>query len=259
MGIEVMWCSSAACETIVYVCVAIFFAIFWAGIRYCLGRCSTKPWGLDHPKSAGYQTSFLHAVVSTILGLISATDTLMKQSSGEELCYAHTVWRDAFLLFSCGNLMQDLFVELAEERKDYGMIFHHIFVPVFLFIAVQRHLLTHALALLLLNEASTPFLCIRWFLKEVERSRGWQEAERRLYFRNGVCLLAIFFVFRVLLIPAAWLQAFLLGCLNPAIGHNEFDTVLVVIGNINFPVLWLLNLYWFVLLVKGALKALSEP
>lgn len=202
---------------------------------------------------AAYANSFIHAIGGIIAGVISAAYTPSK----DQMCNTNAAWRNAFLLASCGYFVQDFFNEIVQTRKDIGMIFHHVFVGLFLLMAVYNHLFTQPLAVLLLNEVSTPFLTIRWNLKRIERTVGWTEDQKRLFFWNGLAFVLTFFVFRILLIPAVWYQTYWAGCLDTATANGStLATVLVYIGNTNFPILWALNLYWFVLIVKGAMKAL---
>lgn len=205
------------------------------------------------PRWAAYGLSFVHAIAATIAGAVCLYET---PPSGE-MCNADARWRNTCLLVSCGYFAQDLLSEVRQPRIDYGMIFHHIFVGFFIFIAVQMHIFTQVLGLFLLNEGSTPFLCIRWELKRIERTKGWTPAQETLYFRNGLVLLFMFFACRVFLIPAVWTQALLAGCLDPSTyGDDTVKTVAAYIGNVNFPVLWLMNCYWYYLLVNGAIKVI---
>jgi len=203
---------------------------------------------------AVYALSFCHAVAATVAGAISVALT----PSWNEMCNADAVWRDVFILSSCGYFVQDFFMEIALPRKDWGMIFHHIFVSLFLFLAVHHHLVTHALAVLLLNEASTPFLCIRWDLNRIKRSVGRTDFQDRCYFWNGCAFVTSFGIFRVLLIPAIWFQTYWAGCLSPDSSQDTLSRAMVYVANANFPILWALNLYWFFLIVKGTIKALKE-
>jgi len=241
---------------LVQIISVVLSAIFWRGCNLACGYYHTQRSKelKEEPDArwAAYGMSFIHASYCIVAGIIA----LILSPAEDDICFANALWRDVFILASCGYFVQDFFSEIAQPRKDWGMIFHHVFVPTFLFLSVHQHQLTHALALLLLNEGSTPFLCIRWNLKRLERLRGWTEQEERLYVRNGIVLLLTFLIFRVLLIPAIWLQSFLAGCLDPNIAADDLTIAMVYVANVNFPLLWLLNLFWFQLLVRGALKVL---
>jgi len=204
---------------------------------------------------AVYSLSFIHAV----LGIIAGAYSMIRTPSKEHMCDADAVWRNLIILSSCGYFAQDLISELSQPRKDWAMIFHHIFVPTFLFLAVNQHFVVHALTALLLNEGSTPFMCIRWNLKRIERTVGWTPDEERWYFWNGITFVGTFFVFRVLLIPAIWIQTYWAGCLSPDSDGDLAHHALVYVANANFPILWAMNLFWFYLIVKGAIKALRAP
>jgi len=161
-------------------------------------------------------------------------------------------------LYLSRYFLNDLFIELKKEKKNAGMIFHHVFVFTFLFLATQIRMFTHPLAVLLLNEASTPFLAIRWNLKRIEGFRALTPGEKKMDFFNGLSLIAMFGIFRIALIPFVWLQVFQAGCLDPALGNGDLLTcVIIFFGNMNFPVLWAMNLYWYNIMVRQAIAVLQ--
>jgi len=205
------------------------------------------------PRFASYGVSFIHAILTSAGGAYAMAMT----PASEEMCHVSEPWRDYLLLCSCGYFLNDLFVELKKDRKNAGMIFHHSFVFTFLFLATQRKMFTHPLAVLLLNEVSTPFLAVRWNMKRIESFRELTPNEKRLDFLNGLSLIATFGLFRIALIPVVWLQVFQAGCLDPALGNSDLvSSVMIWCGNINFPVLWAMNLYWYNIMVKQAMNVL---
>lgn len=170
-----------------------------------------------------------------------------------QLCYASDWWRDAFLLSAAGYFLQDLWSELNKDKKNGQMIFHHVFVGIFLVAAASWNMFTHPLAVLLLNEGSTPFLSRRWNFKRIESDRGLSPTERRSDFVNGILFVLTFFFCRIVLIPLIWAQTLAAGCLSFSMANGDaFKAVMIFCGNLNFPILWAMNLYWFQIIASQA-------
>lgn len=206
------------------------------------------------PRWAIYALSFVHAVLSSMEGAYA----MIMAPAQDQMCSASDPWRDRMILVSCGYFLNDLFIELKKEKKNAGMLFHHIFVFTFLFLATQTRMFTHPLAVLLLNEASTPFLSIRWNLKRIEGFRALTPGEKKMDYFNGLSLIAMFGIFRIALIPIIWLQVFQAGCLDTARGNGDLLTgMMIFFGNVNFPVLWAMNLYWYNIMVNQAIAVLQ--
>lgn len=219
-------------------------AMVWKGLADAIDAYHAKTCGANKEKYnvryKAYAVSFVHAVVCTAAGFYS----LWRTPEESELCDASDWWRDAFLLSSAGYFLQDLWVELKKGKKNFEIIAHHIFAGTFLVAAAHHKMYTHPLAVLLLNEGSTPFYCRRWDFRRISNDRGLMSSEHRADFVNDIAFLLTFFVCRVVLIPLVWAQTYAAGCMDFSRAEGNHG-VMIFFGNVNFPILWAMNLYWF--------------
>merc|ERR1711959_257511 len=197
---------------------------------------------------AQYFVALCHSAATTCVGAYSGWRLLQEEGS---LCRSDEPWRNICLCVSAGYFIMDLALEVISSKRSSSMCFHHGFVGSFLFVAVQAQEMTVVLSLLFLNEASSLFLTTRWFISRIKEQRnGGGPMLQRWELANSACFAISFFVFRVALIPFVWFKTWQSGCLH-------FDSALGYAANINFPVLWGLNLFWFALVVKGVMRTLG--
>jgi len=202
---------------------------------------------------AQHGMSECHAISATI----AAGYSLAWQPEGAAICTASDAWRDMILLSSAGYFLCDFALELARKRQDYPILFHHVFAGGFFVLAVYQEFFTDALAVLLITEGSTVFLNIRWLLKRMQKSGiPWTEQYQQIELCNNVIFAVTFLFCRVLFVPAIWWQNAQQGCLQSTQGSKGW---VAWCANVNFPVLWAMNLIWFHMIVKSAMKMGSQP
>jgi hypothetical protein len=78
--------------------------------------------------------------------------------------------------------------------------------------------------------------------------------ESKLYFINGLSMMSVFFVARIILTIGFAYQ--FLGPIRHEVGLANFSPELLF-GIVSVITLFILNLYWFSKMVRGALKFLS--
>merc|ERR1712176_1647129 len=101
---------------------------------------------------------------------------------------------------------------------------------------------------LVINELSTPFLNIFWYLGHIGKKGS-------LAFKvNGLLLALVFFLSRIVYIPINAFQFYMLGvCLNSKNASYKWGGYLMCLG---YLAIYALNAYWFLKLMRGALKSL---
>lgn len=165
-------------------------------------------------------------------------------------------WRRMCLLLTVGYFLHDLQIEVTAGsgkggKPDPSMIFHHVFITVTWALALHFDMFTWFMCTLLLNEASTPFLNLRWYLAQRKRNSG------QLYVINGISLVVMFFVCRVVLIPLLAYVAYLHNfCYVPDMAGVRLAMVGMFV--FNWIAHYSLNVFWFYKLARGALKTLAS-
>jgi hypothetical protein len=110
------------------------------------------------------------------------------------------------------------------------------------------HLGCYTTTWLLLTEATTPILHLRWLLSKLKMR------ETLLYMIVGWTLFFGFLVFRVILISMVlWITA-----TQHMKKILEYPITFVVFGYANVAGLLLLNLYWFAIIISRGLKTLQK-
>lgn len=135
-------------------------------------------------------------------------------------------------------------------RKEVLLVLHHVFMVVFCFPASvfwRGGKGDFFQGVLLLPELSTPFLCLGKVLIQFNRQ------DSVLYKVNGLLTIGTFFCCRVLLFPSMyyyysrWASVSLLSVLSSAPWQC----------NVGAALLWPLQLHWFCLLCRAALRSVS--
>ncbi len=208
----------------------------------------------DARRSAGARSCCLSTSTSSFL--------LTLFPSGSILCFAESfsyttaqayigyAWApDVFARIFLGYLIYDATAMIAfySTLKDPAGLFHHL-----LFIPAASYVLAHSIMAfpfvwLSWCEVSTPFVNYRWHLAATGR-KG-----ERVYALNAVLVGALFFIARVLCYGAGLFDLLaptrraLWGGPGQPFGHKAVVAL--------FAVGWALNLYWFNLIVKAAVRA----
>ncbi|KAK9534488.1 hypothetical protein VZT92_006930 [Zoarces viviparus] len=135
-------------------------------------------------------------------------------------------------------------------RREKLMVLHHVFVVAFCFPASlywRQGKGDFFQGVLFLAELSTPFVCLGKVLIQYEQQHTL------LHKVNGVLLLLTFFICRVLLFPYLYFA------------YSRYASVPVYLVPLEAPwqcnlgaaLLWPLQLYWFTLICRGALRSRS--
>lgn len=131
------------------------------------------------------------------------------------------------------------------------LIIHHLILPIFVFpllTAYEAALGDCLIGLAFMMEASTPFVSARAVLELLGMKRSVP------YMVNGIAMLVVFFFCRVLLMPYTY---YLYG---QQIGASTLDTMLFHVPRVctSFMLfIFIMQLYWFGLMVRGAAKMLK--
>lgn len=160
-----------------------------------------------------------------------------------------TPFTEGALGFSMGYFLVDLTYMLMHPALwEHAMGAHHVAaLAAVAAAALRRHAHNYTLALLA-TECTTPFVNLRWMLEKAGRKGS------AAYIANGLLLLAVWFVGRILLLLLffnhAWKHRGEIAQLPRA---SRQLAVLVP------PLLFALNLLWFYKIVRGACKILLAP
>lgn len=189
---------------------------------------------------------FIHGALQTVLAIFCLHEA--KDYTDEEMVWGHSLIPITSCNIFIGFIAYDIVIVLAyKEIREVATIIHHtVFISLAL-ICCHFYFLKFAFAWLMLTEASTPSLHIRWFM-DVSGAKGnpW-------YIYNGLALTVIFFVVRVVFygLGLAHMFLYLLPEINKA-PHPVMRVVPYVVA-----AGYALNLFWFNKLFRGAMKVLS--
>lgn len=207
-----------------------------------------NPWcSLEFKKLAADRwMSVIHAVVNGALGLAVALYSAPR-------CTAKMSWTGVPLLLFIGYVLVDLVsmsvCDIWQRWRpvDKPMLFHHVFILVLFSWAYLTDVGVWFGSALLLNELSTPFMNLFWYLQHTgqKNSRSFQ--------LNGTVFLLVFFACRVLYIPFNVYQFYALDFCQES--KNLAYHSLAYVQCAGYTGIYILNLMWFNKLVQGALKA----
>jgi len=192
-------------------------------------------------------TSTLHAVIVGILAVI----VVFRTKSGTNLTWLEDPLSTFNVAFSCGYLITDVIamgIYYNEIGGTVGYMTHHIISIYAYLLCITQGYLSYYANFRIISEASTPLLNFRWKLYVTGHEKS------SLYFWNGMALLLIFFICRIIPIPIFWASIYQL---------QKTEIYLTSVGPI-VHYLWLgvclildvLNLYWFTLLCKRSFQFL---
>lgn len=136
--------------------------------------------------------------------------------------------------------------------QNFVIVFHHIFIGCFGFLVItylRGGLGDCFFGFIYLMEASTPFVSLRGILAKM----GLKES--KWYIINGLVMLGTFFVFRVAMFP------YVINLFAQAVGVDFFTAVKQLPRNclISISLLLFPQVYWFMLMLKGATKLMLAP
>jgi len=130
---------------------------------------------------------------------------------------------------------------------DHLMLVHHSFILLCFGCGVFCDLAVWFCATLLVNEGSTPFLHVFWYLNITGQK------DSKAFMVNGCFLVLSFFLFRMVFIPFNYYQ---FVQLDHCSGREGLKGWLFWLMNPFYVFIFLLNLVWFVKLLRGAFKKL---
>eukprot|EP00499_Haloplacidia_sp_CaronLabIsolate_P007876 CAMPEP_0196780292 /NCGR_PEP_ID=MMETSP1104-20130614/7455_1 /TAXON_ID=33652 /ORGANISM="Cafeteria sp., Strain Caron Lab Isolate" /LENGTH=279 /DNA_ID=CAMNT_0042150489 /DNA_START=100 /DNA_END=939 /DNA_ORIENTATION=+ len=194
---------------------------------------------------ANHTVSLVHALFAIAVAAFSLASI---SPMGDDVCnsFAMAAARPA-LLAEIAYSVYDLWHEVAVMRPlgkmSVTMVFHHVFVASSMFASIQLDYLVWFMGALLVNDASTVFLNLRWFnFQLLSQAEGPARAHlRSLQLPLDLAFAGTFLLCRILWIPV-------LGSLfyaNSMCVAPHVPDALTVISALNFPILWLLNVFWF--------------
>jgi len=162
--------------------------------------------------------------------------------------------RHFYMMCTAGYLFYDLMLCLKYLRSfgEITTLIHHIVILIAYSLGLHYHFGTFYMGFFLINEVSTPFLNIRWFLFKMGLT------DTKYYEWNGYQLAISFFIFRVVLN--------LIAVEHMTRGFYRFYAVLISREGLPTAVLFFLpvlawvhvsiNLYWFWLIISKVWRKL---
>ncbi|GMH41968.1 hypothetical protein BSKO_09887 [Bryopsis sp. KO-2023] len=193
----------------------------------------------------GRYHSTVHAVVITILGAACVIEF-----SQQEVNVMHWTTRasNVGLGISLGYFIADVFLILKYKIGDRVMIIHHVACSVCLVAGILVEGCHFYALFALLAECTTPSINLRWLL-DAAKMRG-----AKIYFYNGLALLASWFFVRVVFFPYLFIHIYqnrvILAKAHPWVMPLALGAGVII---------YLLNLMWFQKILRGALKLLYPP
>lgn len=226
----------------------VFVIIAWAVV---LAFIWIVPWaeaGLKE-QAADRVLSTIHAVVSSAFGICALVFT-------QPICSTGDSWVRMPMLVFLGYLYVDLSSMLVCDvwkkwrKLDLGMIFHHVFIIVFLSAGYVYETGIWFGTILLCNEISTPCVNFHWYLIHTDRK------DTHTFFVNGLALVVLFTICRMIFIPySVYELASLDFCIYSE--NSSYKWAAYIIG-LGYCILYAMNCVWYVSLVRGAAKKLYQ-
>ena len=188
--------------------------------------------------------STIHAIVVSLITCY----LLITGGMGENRVFSKSPLGFIVLEISLGYFVGDFFfcISDSELRKDRGILAHHLFsiIGIFLCLYTQGKLMFFAI-ILLICELSTPFVNTFAMLSMFNKK------ESPLFVKVSLTMMAVFFACRIA--PMYWLTKVLIVTLS----SQECEIVSIYIRIWTFMTYFtfdLLNLFWFSKMLKGAFK-----
>jgi len=201
--------------------------------------------------------SIPHAIVASFLAIsalcteepaASLLGAMVRLSPSQDYIHCPSMIFDTILPITLGYFLYDTTVMMIDrEVYMHLMVVHHVVSLVVWTLAYYYRIFFYYILVMIATEVTTPFLHIAIFFFPKHGLTG-----TKVHLVLGLCLVAGFFLFRVLPIPflaySWWATRSEMLTLSPT---------LQLIAICTLPVPSILNLYWFVLLVRGALSKLG--
>eukprot|EP00762_Andalucia_godoyi_P007136 ANDGO_01874.mRNA.1 Transmembrane protein 56 homolog B len=228
---------------------------FWYACQH-LSQLVFAPFGFyrkfSKPKQIewnAYAVSTVHAIVSVLL---SCYALITEPSISGQITHKPPAIADVCLMITASYLAVDALVistNLSAFSSVKATLIHHATAGLlFPFCTFGIQAAQFYGLVFTITEVSTPFVNLRWQLYTVGRDKT------QLYLGNGVALVVVFFVVRIVMYPFI---VYHLASNTPAIVH-ELGIGVALAYWLGTAVGGLLNHYWFYLLAKGLLKKIRE-
>lgn len=196
-------------------------------------------------------TSTLHGLVVSLLSvyLLSTEGNL-----GTSRIFSKSPLGFTTLQISVGYFLGDLFVCLLDPvlRSDPGTLLHHLAGLTSMAISlVHQGKLMFFIVCRLISELSTPFVNLLLFNQHMSVKSGF------VFWFASLGMLVTFFVVRICTIPWYWyslVYALLYDPLCPVIVELQWRIWILCM----YGIFDILNLYWFVKMVRGAVKVFTR-
>ncbi|CAG9464129.1 unnamed protein product [Pedinophyceae sp. YPF-701] len=196
-------------------------------------------------------TGLIHHLVVLVVSI-----AVLRQPGGWALPLTwNSKLSEDLLLFSSGYFMHDLYVSAREwlaGHEVFSFVYHGFLCGTLFSLAYVHSVWEFYCAMFLLWESSTPFVQGKWYLDQM----GMRN--HAIYLVNGLCLIGVFFACRI-----AWgtLAGYhLLSATSRALAGelpNAAPAWFTHAVRVLMPTLYLLNWWWFVKMMKFAIKALG--
>lgn len=206
-----------------------------------------------------YQSIPLHQQPSTVIRILSSFHATIATLLSLCLVYFdHDLYENKLLYssfaisftlnFSIGYLAFDMLIMLMHRSEfEWFFVVHHIVSVVAFYCCSTAGVFPYIALCRLISEGSTPFLNNRWFLLTLNKK------ESKLYIYNGIVLIIVFALVRIVQIIPNWMIFFQLMN-TPEWSSIELRYKLVCVGSC-IP-LDVLNLYWFSKIINIILKVI---
>eukprot|EP00441_Pelagodinium_beii_P003141 CAMPEP_0197704242 /NCGR_PEP_ID=MMETSP1338-20131121/125837_1 /TAXON_ID=43686 ORGANISM="Pelagodinium beii, Strain RCC1491" /NCGR_SAMPLE_ID=MMETSP1338 /ASSEMBLY_ACC=CAM_ASM_000754 /LENGTH=249 /DNA_ID=CAMNT_0043288141 /DNA_START=686 /DNA_END=1435 /DNA_ORIENTATION=- len=191
----------------------------------------------------------IHAIVTGVLGVSVEALTVPQ-------CVTKWSWTKLPVLVLLGFLVVDmasmLICDVWQRWRpiDKVMIFHHVVLLGLFATAYTCDVGLWFGSAMGINELSTPCVNIFWYLRDTGQK------DSKAFMINGILLLALFFLCRVVYIPYNYYHFWALDSCKTS-SNEEYHRLAWVI-NFAYVAMYSLNLMWFAKLVTGAVKTLRK-
>lgn len=231
--------------------ISFTFAMFMALYIYFMQKLRTMSYFKDASgKSLKNIVVRINSSIHAALMTIAAIHIVFYDPDLSTSKITYSTYEIYFTLnFVIGYMLYDIVLMcIYREIFDLSSIGHHL-VSIIAYFACSR---TDMFALTgifrLISEASTPFINARWILLELKKT------QTKLYFYNGLVILALFGLVRVLVIPVHWYIIFMY---TKAAEWSTTPLFLRTIGVTAGIPLDVLNVFWYFKIVRNAKRHLN--
>jgi hypothetical protein len=237
-----------------------FYAILWHLLFQCcthvvspylLGSYSTKYKALGEGKRSYWNASMVssfHAILVSCMAVYAIQQGKLWSNWPHLDLAATTDLTHTTVRVMNGYMLADALLTVYYRDADswhksfYIVMFHHLMV-LCLTCSILMIDCCHSYSMIgVLLELTTPMINLHWHLRTVN------ESETKLYFINGVVLVVMWFIVRIVVAGPVALYSFYID--EAVASRQVLVTVLIAYTGV-YP----LQVYWFIKLINGARKA----